>query len=384
MTSGRSSELEMTVSEQVVRTEPVKQIAKRIVSECLRVKTDEQVAIYSYPHTLDYASSVALEVEKAGGVSNMILETDDFFWGYLTEVPEAQYLRRQRAFLSLLEETDAQVALGGPKDPAGFGRVSGERLSKMFEGEREIGDRIRELKIRNLNLPIGLITQERAKTYGIDYNHWKSSFNNALNVDYQKISSLGSTIARKLEKARNVHLTSTNGTDLKFNLSKERPVHIHDGVIDEKDRAQGNLEEGLPAGTVEVAPDETSVEGKIVFDQPTAMRGKMLQGLRWEFQKGHLVSFNATGNLDVFKGLYDEAKGDKDKLADLAIGLNPAAELIGFFNDRIVLGTASVGIGGNKSMGGVNDSQFGHEQTIRKPTIELDGQRLIVDGRIQA
>ena len=112
MTTGRSSELEMTVSEQVVRTEPVKQIAKRIVSECLRVKTDEQVAIYSYPHTLDYASSVALEVEKAGGVSNMILETDDFFWGYLTEVPEAQYLRRQRAFLSLLEETDAQVALG--------------------------------------------------------------------------------------------------------------------------------------------------------------------------------------------------------------------------------------------------------------------------------
>ena len=114
------------------------------------------------------------------------------------------------------------------------------------------------------------------------------------------------------------------------------------------------------------------------------MRGKMLQGLRWEFQKGHLVSFNATGNLEVFKGLYDGAKGDKDKLANLTIGLNPAAELIGFFNDRIVLGTASVGIGGNKSLGGVNDSQFGHEQTIRKPTIELDGQRLIVDGRIQA
>ncbi len=379
-----SFESEMTVSEQVVRTEPVKQIAKRIVNECLRVQADEQVTIYSYPHTLDYASNVALEVEKAGGVSSMILETDDFFWGYLTDVPETQYQRRQRAFLSLLEETDAQVGLGGPRDPAGFGKVPAERLTKMFEGEREIGDKVRELKIRNLSLPIGLITQERAKTYGIDHNHWKSSFNNALNVDYQKISTLGTTLARKLEKASKVRLTSSAGTDLKFNLSKERPVHIHDGIIDEKDQAHGNLEEGLPAGTVEVAPDETSVEGKVVFDQPTAMRGKMLQGLKWEFQKGRLASFNATGNLDVFKGLYDGAKGDKDKLANFVIGLNPSAELIGFFNDRIVLGTASVGIGGNKSLGGVNDSQFGHEQTVRKPTIELDGQQLVVDGKILA
>src|SRR2546426_9362577 len=144
----------MTVSEQIFRTEPVKQIATRIVNECLRVKPDEQVTVYSYQHTLDYANALALEVEKAGGVSTMILETDDFFWGYLSDVPEYQYKRHQSAYLSLLEKTAAQIGLGGPKDPSGFTRVSGERLSRMMEGEREIGDRVRELKIRNMSLPI--------------------------------------------------------------------------------------------------------------------------------------------------------------------------------------------------------------------------------------
>src|SRR5262245_52888686 len=100
----------MTVSEQVIRTEPVRQIASKIVNECLKVKTDEQVNIFSFPHTLDYANALALEVEKAGGVSTMLLETDEFFWSYLsTEIPEAQYSRKQRAFLSMLEETDAQI-----------------------------------------------------------------------------------------------------------------------------------------------------------------------------------------------------------------------------------------------------------------------------------
>src|SRR5215471_10182877 len=59
----------MTLSEQVSRTEPVKQIASKVVNECLKVKPDEQVNIFTFPHTLDYGDALALEVEKAGGVS---------------------------------------------------------------------------------------------------------------------------------------------------------------------------------------------------------------------------------------------------------------------------------------------------------------------------
>ena len=374
----------MTLQQQVVRTEPIRQIASRIVNECLRVKEDEQVNVYSFQHTTDYAGAIALEIEKAGGVSNMILDTDEFFWGYMSEdIPESQYARKQKAYLSLLQDTNAQIDLDGPADPSGFTKVSPQRMSKMMESEQEIGERVRELKIRDLSMPIGLITQERAKTYGFDYNRWRSSFSNASNVDHKRMSVLGGTIASRLEKAKQVRLTASNGTDLRFNLAG-RPVHVHDGIIDDKDIANDTLEESLPSGTVEVAPDADSVIGRINFDQPTALMGKMLQGLSWEFSNGHLTSSNATGNLDVFKRLYDQASGDKDRLANLTIGLNPNIELIGFFNDRTALGTVSIGIGGNKSLGGTNDAQYGHEQLIRKPTLEVDGQKLVVEGRIQA
>jgi hypothetical protein len=76
--------------------------------------------------------------------------------------------------------------------------------------------------------------------------------------------------------------------------------------------------------------------------------------------------------------------GDKDRLANIVIGLNPRAELIGFFTDRIVQGTVSIGIGGNKGIGGTNETQFGHEETLRKPTLTVDGYKLVDQGKIQA
>jgi hypothetical protein len=71
-------------------------------------------------------------------------------------------------------------------------------------------------------------------------------------------------------------------------------------------------------------------------------------------------------------------------LTNIVIGLNPRAELIGFFTDRIVQGTVSIGIGANKGIGGTNETQFGHEETLRKPTLTVDGYKLVDEGKIQA
>ncbi len=373
----------MTISQQVARAEPVKQIAARIVNECLQVQEDEQVTVSSFEHTLDYASALALEIEKAGGVSTMLLETEDFFWGYLTDVQDAQYKRRQKAYLALVEATDASIGLGGPRDPSGFKKVPGERLTKMMDGEREISEASRRRKIRSIGLPIGVVTQERAKTYGFNYEQWRNGFSSALNVDYKKISVLGQKVASRLEHASNVRVTAANGTDLRFSLAR-RPVHVHDGILDKADVAKGTLSETLPSGFVELAPDENTTEGKVVFDQPSALRGKLLQGLTWQFKNGRITSVDAISNLDAFTGIYEPASGDKDKLATFSVGLNPNAQLIGLFTDQTVLGTVTIGIGGNKEVGGNNDSQFGDQRTLRKPTVEVDGYRLVVEGRLEA
>ena len=336
----------------------------------------------AWDHVLDYARALALEVERAGGVSTTILQTNEFYWSYLKEVPEAQYTRRQKGFLSLLDYTDSAIQLGGPKDPSLFPTVPDDRLGKMIEGQKPVADKFMERGIRTLNLPLGLVTPERAKTYGFNYENWQRVTTNSLDVDHAKISALAGKIESKLRNATNVRITASNGTDLQLKL-KNRPVHIHDGIIDKTDIERGTLFESLPAGAVELAPDETSTEGTVLFDQPTALAGKMLTGLQLEFENGRLTTYKAQSNLDAFEGLYRSASGDKDRVGDIAIGLNPRAELIGFFTDRIVQGTVSIGIGGNKGIGGDNDSLFGHEETLRKPTLIVDGYKLVDEGRIQ-
>src|SRR5438093_12573709 len=145
----------MTMTQQLSKPQSVKQIAARLVNECLPVQPDEQVIIASWDHNLDYANALATEVEHAGGVSTTTLEGNDFYWSYLKEVPEQQFTRRQKGYLSLLDQTDAMIQLGGPKDPSSYPTVPGERTGKMFEGQKAIGDKFLERKIRVLNLPIG-------------------------------------------------------------------------------------------------------------------------------------------------------------------------------------------------------------------------------------
>jgi leucyl aminopeptidase (aminopeptidase T) len=120
----------------------------------------------------------------------------------------------------------------------------------------------------------------------------------------------------------------------------------------------------------------------IKFDQPTALAGKMLAGLKWEFKDGRLTKYDATMNLESFKGLYENAEGDKDLFGSLAIGLNPRAQPVGIFTDRTVQGTVSIGIGGNNGIGGENKTIFGSEGNLNKATLEIDGTKLIAEGRI--
>lgn len=372
----------MTVTEQISRPDNLKQIAPRIVKECLRVQPNEQVTIFTWDHTLDYAEALALEVEKSSAISTTLLMSNSFYWSYLKGVPEEQFFRTQKGFLSLLDKTDAMIQLGGPKDPSDYARIPSERSAKMIEGQQAIGDKFVEKKIRTLTVPIGLVTRERARTYGFDYENWLRIFNNSIDVDYSKIAQLGQALSSTLRTGKNVRLTAENGTDLRFQL-KARPVHIYDGILDKADSEQGTQFETLPTGVLESAPDEDSVEGVVQFDQPSALAGKLLRGLRWEFNQGHLTKYNATENLDSFKGLYENAAGDKDRFSRIAIGLNPRAEPIGFFTDRLVQGMVSIGLGGNNGIGGEVKTVYYSEGSLRKSTLEIDGTRIITDGRIQ-
>ena len=162
---------------------------------------------------------------------------------------------------------------------------------------------------------------------------------------------------------------------------EDRPIFIYDGIVDEEDIKKGDTEITLPSGTVGLAPSELSVNGKFISDVPQAYAGKLIYDISWVFEDGRLVSFEGSRNLETLKSSWENAKGDKDKLGLLLVGLNPKAKT-GFLENEIVRGTVTLAGGDNRLQGGKNETSWYQQITATQPTIELDGKRIMYQGNL--
>ncbi len=356
-------------------------VAKRVVHGSLRIREDDMVLIETWQHTIDLASEIALECYRTGAKPMITLMTDKLWWSALDDVPD-QYIRKTpRHMLNAVDSITVWIVLGGPQDPTRFREVAASRLENFFESEKPVLDRAFEKKVRTAEVILGHVTPQRARAYGFDYERWLRMTEDAIKVDYSKMTELGKRIAGRLERGSRVHLTSRTGTDLRFEITK-RPVHVQDGMIDDQDIARGLVSTQLPSGKVEVPPIEDSAKGRVVFDTPRALKGRLVQDLTLGFEKGRIVEFHAKKFEEVFRDVFEATKGDKENIAQFAFGLNPRVELIGYTTDEFALGTATVGVGANRGIGGKNDSTFSFSGTIAKPTVEIDGVTVMVDGRL--
>jgi leucyl aminopeptidase (aminopeptidase T) len=280
------------------------------------------------------------------------------------------------------EAETATITLFGPRNPEGLKKISPSKANAWGQGEREAHyPRNIERKIRNVSLPLALLTPERAKVYGFKFEDWKKATNNALAADLGKIAEKGRYIATTLEKAHTCHLTAPNGTDLTFELSG-RPVHVDDGIVDKEDISKKSLDANLPAGSVLTTLIETSANGKVVFDQPVHMMAREIQGVEWLFKNGKVTSMKARKNPELISEQYNKASGDRDKISFLQIGLNPEASY-GYLTDYNVEGAVQIGIGDNEYIGGKNTSTFGMAATLSKATLDVDGKVIVKNGQLQ-
>jgi leucyl aminopeptidase (aminopeptidase T) len=269
----------------------------------------------------------------------------------------------------------------GPKNPEGLKMLSPSKLNAWGEGERKSHyPKNIERGIRNVGLPLALLTRERAKVYGLKFESWKKAMSNALGMDLKKMAKKGREVAAMLEKAREVHLTAANGTDLTFELNR-RPVHVDDGIIDKEDLAKKSLDAQLPAGSVLTTIVENSGNGKVYFDRPLQTMGLNVTGIEWKFKDGKLTIMKATKNLEPISKQFEKASGDKDKISFLQIGLNPKAEYR-YLMDYIVEGAVQIGIGDNEYIGGKNSSSFGSVATMGNATLDIDGRTIIKKGQL--
>jgi len=140
----------------------------------------------------------------------------------------------------------------------------------------------------------------------------------------------------------------------------------------------------IPAGEAFVVPDEKSGDGTIVFDRPIAWLGRWIRDVRIAFDGGRLTKFSASENEDLIRADWDEAKGPKNLLGYLDIGLNPKARS-GFLQDAIVAGSMYVAVGSNDEVpGGKNKTDFYLGASLTGATVTVDGRPIIQKGTLAA
>jgi len=358
----------------------VPSFVERVVKNCLRIGKDERVTIFAWRHMLDLAEALAIQCRRAGADVHTEFVTDNMWYDSVIN-NSIDYLESPDPFeLALAGIATAAIFISGPGDPERLKAVSAERWMALSRADRPVYEKFRERRVRWVEICLGYVTPQRAKTYGFDYEIWKKSVEEAVDVEYEKMQGVGRKLAKILEESREVKITDSGGTDLVFMLG-ERKAHIYDGVIDEEDVEMGSTYVSLPDGYVAVAPIENSANGVLSSDIPFANAGMLIHKMCFRFEKGKLTSFEGDKNIDVTKNMWKRGTGDKDKIGWLSLGLNPRAKL-GFTNNQIVLGTATIGIGSNKELEGINDSDFALATTVAKPTVKLDGKAVIERGKL--
>lgn len=209
-----------------------------------------------------------------------------------------------------------------------------------------------------------------------------SILENELSADYRDIAAITRRLKEHLQGKQQVHITNPLGTNLSFSITG-RDIKEDTGFIHHPGQF-GNL----PAGECFVAPVEDSAQGVLVVDKsfPELV---VRQPVCMTFEKGRVIAVEGGDEAkELLRRIeYGERlpHGENCRvIAELGIGTNPKARLTGkLITDEKVMGTIHIAIGDNASpnYGGVNPAPIHIDGVVGQPTLIVDGQTLIEEGR---
>ena len=192
-----------------------------------------------------------------------------------------------------------------------------------------------------------------------------------LKANYPKLERKVKNLAKKLRGSKKARITSKQGTDLTFTL-EGREWQTDTGICSNS----GDFT-NLPGGEVFISP--VSAEGKLVIDGSMSGLGLLDFPLTMEVEDGYVTNLDGFKADEMEKTLDDAGKSGRN-IAELGIGMNEAAKLIGVtLEDEKVAGTLHVAVGDDSTIGGDNEASIHLDGLITadpKLTVDDDPIRL--------
>lgn len=210
----------------------------------------------------------------------------------------------------------------------------------------------------------------------------EDGFLRTLSVDMERLVQLTNALSDRVARARTARVTTALGTDMRYEL--EHPLAVMDGVAGES----GELD-AFPPGLFLSVPKMKSASGIAIVDGSITQVGRLSSPVSLRFEEGRLVSIEGGSEAARLSALLAALEDPNAyEFSAWGIGTNPGAALIGedpSFEGERVHGWTHVSTGSSAALpGGTVKSKIHLDGIIGAPTISLDGEVILDEGRFVA
>lgn len=199
-----------------------------------------------------------------------------------------------------------------------------------------------------------------------------------LGLDLKERAPVVKKVAKMLTEAKEAHVTSALGTDVKLGL-EGRQGYASTGLIHEPGQF------GTPPDIeARITPVEGTSEGTIVVDGSIPVPGVSLlrEPITVTVRKGFAQDIKGGEQAKRFADILKKANDPNVyNIAELGIGLNPKAQLKGIMvEDEGMLGTIHIAVGTSGAFGGKIRTSLHLDMIIRNPTVKLDNKIILLEN----
>lgn len=356
--------------------------ARNVVTKYLKVRAGENVIIESWEHTMPLARAMVDEVRRIGGHALFVYEDEEAWWRAIDR-NQAMLLGQSSApEWAALGAADVYVNFWGPGDGVRIGKDIDDALDPGFDWIGRWYETARKAGLRGSRMTAGFVSEGRAREWGLDRAHWEEDMLRACLTDPAELAKSGARLTKALSRGKRVRITHPNGTDVEVGLAGLAP-RLTDGrprAYRKGDPTTGMLQQ-IPSGTLDVALDSKTAEGRFHANRRTNIWWNVYGGGALEFADGKLVSYSLEDGAEMFGRRYKAGTAGKDRTSLLKIGLNPAVGDVPNL-ETVEGGSVSLQIGGNRALGGSNGSSFFCWFTLAGSEIAIDGVPVVRAGKI--
>jgi aminopeptidase len=360
----------------------IEKLAQVLVQYSTRVKPGHLVRISGPPVARPLVVALYREVLKAGGHPIVAMTPDECTEIRLSEAGEGQLRFEDPIDLFMVEQIDVSIGIWGQDNTKALSGIDPKRQAIASQARKNYLNRFLdraaqgELHWVGTQFPCHAAAQDAQMSLAA-YERFVFEAGLLDRDDpaaaWSEISQRQQKMADYLNRIREIHFTTPQGTDLTLGVEGRRWINC-DG------------HENFPDGEVFTGPIEDATRGVVCYSFPAVHGGREVDAIRLVFRDGHVVDASASKGEEFLFAMLDQDAGARI-LGEIALGTNYSIQQYTkntLFDEKIggtfhaALGTAYPETGG-KNQSGLHWDMVGDLRQGGK--VFADGELICENGR---